>query len=140
MFWKDIPHLGPSSFKRLTGVTLEVFIIMLDAYPKATFKARKHPSRGGPSKLCGQDKILLMPMYYREYRTMFHIGVTYGVGGATVCKTIHGVEDKPIKDGRFHLPGKKALLEEDSANGIILIDVSETPMGRLQKTTRILPW
>ena len=106
---------------------------MLDAYQKATFKARKHPSRGVSSKLCDQDKILLMLMYYREYRTMFHIGVTYGVSEATVCKTINEVEDKLIKDDRFHLPGKKALLEEDSANDIILIDVSETPIERPKK-------
>jgi hypothetical protein len=45
----------------------------------AKASARKHPSRGAPPKLTNADKLLLPLMYYREYRTMFHIGVTYGV-------------------------------------------------------------
>ncbi|MBI5952545.1 MAG: transposase family protein [Chloroflexi bacterium] len=27
-------------------------------------------------------------MYWREYRTEFHIGLTYGVNESTICRTI----------------------------------------------------
>ncbi|MDR0365019.1 MAG: transposase family protein [Bacteroidales bacterium] len=50
-------------------------------------------------------------MYYREYRTQFHIGITYGVSESRVCKIIKEIESILIKDSCFHYP-KKALLKE----------------------------
>lgn len=32
-------------------------------------------------------------MYWREYRTEFHIAQSYGVSESTVCRTIQKVED-----------------------------------------------
>jgi hypothetical protein len=79
MFYRDIENLSASRFKRLTGVKREVFALMLEVLEAAKAAARKHPSRGAPPKLTNADKLLLLLMYYREYRTMFHIGVTYDV-------------------------------------------------------------
>ncbi len=94
MFYNDIKTLNPSQFKRLTGVKREVFEQMLS------------PSRGTPAKLSQADKLLLLLMYYREYRTQFHIGVTYGISESRVCEIIKETESILIKDSRFHLPGK----------------------------------
>jgi DNA-directed RNA polymerase specialized sigma subunit len=33
-----------------------------------------------------------MLMYYREYRTQFHIGVTYGISESRVCEIIKETE------------------------------------------------
>lgn len=133
MKWKEVQHLSPSQFRRLTGVNYEVFHLMTDALEKANIRERKHPSRGKKSALSIEDKILLMLMYYREYRTMFHIGVTYGISESNVCKIIQDTENKLIKDERFHLPGKKALLSPENNFEVVLIDVTETPIERPKK-------
>ena len=72
-------------------------------------------------------------MYWREYRTEFHIGLTYGVSEATVCRTIQKIENVLIKSKQFHLPGKKALQSSDTVFEIVLIDATEQPIERPQK-------
>jgi hypothetical protein len=133
MRWTTAQHLSKSQFKRSTGVTPEVFHLMVKALEEAKAKSRKHPSRGVPSKLCIEDKILLLLMYYREYRTMFHIGIDYGISESAVCKIIMDTEKKLINDTRFHLPGKKALTKQENTFEVIWIDVSETPVERPKK-------
>lgn len=48
-------------------------------------------------------------MYYREYRTKFHI-VTYGISESRVCEIIKEIENILIQDKRFHLPVIKVCL------------------------------
>ena len=138
MFYKDIQHLKPHLFKRCTGVKKEVFLLMLEVVDKHKEQQRKHPSRGTPPKLTNADKILLMLMYYREFRTQFHIGLTYGISESRVCEIIQETERILIQDKRFHLPGKKALLKTDNDFEVVLIDVSESPIERPKKTTKQL--
>jgi hypothetical protein len=133
MFYKDIEKLSAPQFKRLTGVKREVFAQMLTVLDQAKAALRKHPSRGVTAKLSNADKLLLLLMYYREYRTQFHIGVTYGLSESRVCELIKETEEILIKDSRFHLPGKKALLKEGNDFEVILIDVTESPVERPKK-------
>jgi hypothetical protein len=42
------------------------------------------------------------------------------------------VEDTLVKSGKFSLPGKKALLEDNEIE-IILVDVTESPIERPKK-------
>ena len=91
---------------------------------------RKHPTRGKPPKLSWEDKILLLLMYYREYRTMEHIGIAYGISESRVCEIIQETESILISDKRFHLPGKKKLLQAENNWEVVLIDVTETPIER----------
>ena len=133
MKWKDIQHLTDAQFKRTTGVTYEVFHLMSVALEQANAKNRKHPSRGRKPGLSIEDKLLLLLMYYREYRTMFHIGITYGITESAVCKIIQDTESKLINDTRFHLPGKKALLRSENTFEVVLIDVAESPIERPKK-------
>lgn len=131
MFYKEIESLSPPLFKRLTGVKKEVFAQMLDCITSFKMKNRKHSSRGRPPKLCYADKLLLMLMYYREYRSQFHIGVTYGISESSVCEIITEMESILIKDKRFHLPGKKVLKENSFE--VVLVDVTESPVERPKK-------
>ena len=87
---------------------------MLEILNRAKASSRKHPTRGTPPKLSNADKLLLLLMYYREYRTQFHIGVTYGISESRVCEIIKETERILINDARFHLPGKKLLLKEET--------------------------
>jgi hypothetical protein len=93
---------------------------------------------GRPSKLSREDQLLMSLMYWREYRTEFHIGITYGVSEATVCRTIRKVENVLMKSGEFRLPGKKALQPSDTLIEVVLVDVTEQPIERPKKATPAL--
>src|SRR5271170_4292296 len=138
MLYKDIQQLKPHLFKRCTGVKKEVFLLMLEVVDKHKEQQRKHPSRGSPPKLTNADKILLMLMYYREYRTLFHIGLTYRISESRVCEIIKETESILIQDKRFHLPGKKALRNSDTNFEIVLIDVTESPVERPKKNSKTI--
>jgi len=72
-------------------------------------------------------------MYWREYRTEFHIAQSYGISESTVCRTIQKVENALVRSGKFRLPSKKALQSSDTIFEIVLVDVSEQPIERPKK-------
>ena len=72
-------------------------------------------------------------MYYREYRSQFHIGITYQISESRVCEIIDEMERILITDKRFHLPGKKALLKQENQFEVVLVDVTESPIERPKK-------
>ena len=133
MFYKDVENLQPGFFKRLTGVKKEVFLQMLDCITTFKQQNRKHATRGKPHTLSYADKLLLMLMYYREYRSQFHIGITYGIAESSVCEIISEMERILIQDKRFHLPEKKALRENTFE--VVLVDVTESPVERPKKNS-----
>ena len=127
MKYETVRTLKNKDFKRSTGVQRGTFEKMLEV---VTTGWRDF---GRPPKLSRADQLLLTLMYWREYRTEFHIGITYGVSEATVCRTIQKVENVLIKSQQFHLPGKKALHSSDTVLEIVLIDATEQPIERPKK-------
>ncbi len=127
MKYETIKHLKDTEFKRLTGVQHETFEQML----KVIDKGRREFGR--PAKLSHADQLLMTLMYWREYRTEFHIAQSYGVSEATVCRTIHKVENTLVRSGKFRLPGKKTLQASDTVFEVVLLDVSEQPIERPKK-------
>ena len=119
--------LKETDFKRLTGVQRETFGQMLKVVEKGLREF------GKPTKLSRADQLLMTLMYWREYRTEFHIAQSYGVSEATVCRTIHKVENALVRSGKFRLPGKKALQASDTVFEVVLVDVSEQPIERPKK-------
>ena len=89
---------------------------------------------GRTPKLSRADQLLMTLMYWQEYRTEFHIGLTYGVSEATVCRTIKKVENVLMKSGEFGLPGRKALQPSDTLIEVVLIDATEQPIERPKKS------
>ena len=108
MRYEIVQKLNDEEFKRCTGVQRSTFEEML-----AVLEAGL-PDFGRPTKLSRADQLLMTLMYWREYRTEFHIGLTYGVSEATVCRTIRKIENVLIQSKQFHLPGKKALRPSDT--------------------------
>jgi len=45
-------------------------------------KKTKGKKRGPKEKINWYDKVLMLLMYYREYRTIAHIGITYNISEA----------------------------------------------------------
>jgi hypothetical protein len=94
------------------------------------------PNFGRPAKLPLCDQLLLTLMYWREYRTLFHIANTYGVSEATASRTVRKIEDALMRSGQFRLPGKKALRPSDNSVvwQVVVLDatecVIEQPQGK----------
>lgn len=135
MLYNDIKHLKESQFKCLTGVKPSLFDKMLTSVDTYFLANRKHTSRGRPEKLSHADKLLLLLMYYWQYRTMYHISKAYGIGESTVCEIINEYESILLKDKQFLLPGKKKLLSTDNNIEVVLIDVTESPIERPKKNS-----
>ena len=130
MRYEDIKTWKDTDFKRLTGVRPRTFAKMLSVLEKEL------PNFGRPPKLSRADQLLMTLMYWREYRTQFHIAGTYGVSESTVCRTINQVEDALMLSGEFTLPGKKALSTSDTLIEVILVDVGEQPIERPKKSKK----
>jgi hypothetical protein len=128
MKYEDIKTWKDTDFKRLTGVRPKTFAKMLAVVEKEL------PNFGRPPKLSRADQLLMTLMYWREYRTQFHIAGSYGISEATVCRTINKVEDALMRSGEFRLPGKKVLQSSDILIEVILVDVSEQPIERPKKS------
>lgn len=127
MRYEDIQNLKDEDFKRCTGVSRGMFEKMLKVVRGGIRDFGRTP------KLTRADQLLLTMMYWREYRTEFHIGLTFGVSEATVCRTIKKVEDALVKSGEFKLPGKKVLQASDTLIEVVLIDATEQPIERPKK-------
>ena len=127
MRYETIEHLKDTDFNRLTGIQRETFEQMLKVVEKGL------RNFGRPSKLNRADQLLMTLMYWREYRTEFHIAQSYGISEATVCRTIRKVENALVRSGKFRLPGKKALQASDTVFEVVLVDVSEQPIERPKK-------
>jgi hypothetical protein len=128
MRYEEIKDWKDTDFKRLTGVQHETFNQML------MILERELPSFGRPPKLSRADQLLMTLMYWREYRTQFHIAGSYGISEATVCRTINKVEEALVHSGEFRLPGKKVLQPSDTIIEVVLVDVSEQPIERPKKS------
>ena len=127
MRYETIEQLKDTDFKRLTGVQRKTFDLMLKVVEKGL------RDFGRPTKLSRADQLLMTLMYWREYRTEFHIAQSYGVSEATVCRTIQKVENALVRSGKFRLPGKKVLQASDTVFEVVLVDVSEQPIERPKK-------
>ena len=127
MRYETIKNLKDEDFKRLTGVTRRTFETMLEVVKNGW------RDFGRPPTLTRADQLLMTLMYWREYRTQFHIGVAYDVSEATVCRTIQKVENVLIKSKQFHLPGKKVFQASELEIEVVLIDATEQPIERPQK-------
>ena len=130
MNYEQVKTLKPTEFKRLCGVYPDTFKDMV-----TVLKAEKvwQKKTGRPSKLSTEDQLLITLEYWREYRTYFHRGNSWGVNESTAYRIVRKVENILIKSGLFNLPGKKALLESNSEIEVIVVDVSEQEIERPKK-------
>ena len=136
MKWNTVKNLSPSQFKRLVGVkptTFEEMVSQAKRISKLQSKKIKGKKRGPKEKLGFRDKVLMMLMYYREYRTFAHIAASYNISEAQCWRIVTTMEHYLIKSELFHLPGKKALLKSDVEWEVVIVDVSEHPIERPKK-------
>ena len=128
MRYQQIKDRSESDFKRLTGVRVDVFRQMLQTLFSPT-------NRGRPAKLSCSDQLLMTLMYWREYRTQYHIAQAYAVSESTVCRTIQRVENRLIQCRQFRLPSKRELLESQTNIQGVIVDVTEQPIEGPKKNS-----
>lgn len=122
-----------AKFKRKWGVTLEIFNKMVFVFTE--WKRQNKDSRGRKSELTIPQKIEVTLMYWREYRTQFHIGESYGVSESAICRAIQEVENALSASGEFKvMDGKNDLL--DDREDEIVIDVMECEIERPKKNKK----
>ena len=128
MRYEKARDLKEGDFKRLCGVKKETFIVMCEVVREVLSRE----TRGRKSGLSVENQVLLTLGYWREYRTMFHLGQDFGLHESNVSRVIQKVENILIKCGKFSLPSKRRLLE---GNGLTytIVDVTEIAVERPKK-------
>ncbi len=130
MKYERAKQLKPAEFKRFWGVQLETFKQMVEIVHQHEGQKKK---TGRPGKVSLEDQVLMTLEYWREYRTYFHIGQSWGVTESTACRIIRKIE-KILSSARiFTLPGKKALYQSEFVIKTVVIDVTESPIERPKK-------
>ncbi len=128
MNYEYVKNLKSGDFKRLFGVTKETFAAMC----QVVLEYKQLNRRGRKSNLSIENQVLLTLSFWREYRTMFHLGRDWQLHESNVSRLVRRVEDILINSGKFSLPGKKRLLEADSIKYAI-VDVTESLIERPKK-------
>jgi Helix-turn-helix of DDE superfamily endonuclease len=137
MKWEQMQRVEAGKFRRLVGVSPAVFERMraaaLAAEPISTHPIRG-AKRGRKPKLALEDRLLMLLMYYREYRTFAHVGASFGVSEAQSWRVVTDLEKRLLADGRFHLARKQSLRNETHWQGVV-IDVGECACERPKKSS-----
>jgi hypothetical protein len=90
-------------------------------------------TKGRPPKLSVEDLVLLCLSYWRGYRTLFHVAMSYGVSEPTASRIVRHVEDCLIQSNLFNLP--KNLPEGEGIDwNVVIVDATEIAMQRPKKT------
>lgn len=138
MRWQTVKNLSETQFKRLVGVkpgTFETMVSEAKRISKLEAKKIAGKKRGPKEKLNWYDKVLMMLMYYREYRTFAHVGASYNISEAQCWRIVTTLECWLIKSKLFHVPGRKKLTQSDVEWDVVVVDVSEHPIERPKKNS-----
>jgi Helix-turn-helix of DDE superfamily endonuclease len=130
MSFDTVSKLNNQQFKRATGVSKQVFELMVEAVN--TSIANRRTRRGNISSFSVQDQVLIMLEYYREYPTMFHMSVRLGIHESSVCRIINKIELVLVKNKLFQLPPKQELAVMEIET--IVVDATEITIQRPKKT------
>ena len=139
MRWEHVQQYEPKKFRRLVGVTPEVFEQMREV-ALAGVPASTHPVQGakrGPKPKLGiEDQLLMLLMYYREYRTFAHTGASFEVSETSCWRIVTDLEVRLLADERFHLERKQSLRAATHWQGVV-VDVGECAVERPKKSSVI---
>lgn len=135
MRYTDIQKYQGDNFKRLTGVQRSTFDLMVKAIKEHKVANRKHPTRGAKPKTSTEDGLLMLLMYYREYRTFFHIASAYGISEMQCWRIVTRYEKILLESKDFRLPSKRALHDTENILEVVVVDASEHPVERPKKSS-----
>ena len=125
-------NLPDGDFKQIIGVNKQTYADMLGVIREAY--AAKHRRRGRHAALALEDILFMSLKYWRQYPTQLELSFEFGVGEATVHDWIVWTEEVLAQSGNFKLPGKKALLQDNEIE-VVVVDVTESPVERPKKNS-----
>ncbi len=130
MLYAKLKNLSAANFKRYCGVERKTFEKMCDIVRRKS--AAQRFVSGRPPKLATEDQVLLTLEYWREYRTMFHLGTSWGISESSVSRIITRVEEILTESKEFALPGKRGA-DLSPEIEVVVVDVAESPIERPKK-------
>jgi len=133
MLYKKLEKLSAANFKRYCGVERKTFDKMCEIVRRKSISRRL--VEGRPPKLAIEDQVLLTLEYWREYRTMFHLGTSWGISESAVSRIIARVEDILTDSKEFALPGKR-MADLPLEVEVVVVDVAESPIERPSKKNK----
>ena len=133
MLYEKLKKLSAANFKRYCGVERKTFDKMCEMVRHKSSVRRLIDGR--PPKLEIEDQVLLTIEYWREYRTMFHLGTSWGISESSVSRIITRVEDILTESKEFALPGKRCA-DLSPEIEVMVVDVVESPIERPAKKNR----
>jgi predicted DNA-binding protein YlxM (UPF0122 family) len=131
-----IEKLKDDEYQALFGVQKPTFEAMLTILEEKY--EQLHKQGGRPSRLSVLDKLVITLGYYREYRTMHHIGFDYDVSKSRISDAVKWVEDTLLKSGAFSLPSKRELLNPNTEIEVVIVDATEQETERPKKNRKNL--
>lgn len=130
MSYTDLQSLSAEEFKRLCGVSRETFGKMVEVLRP---QLERQGKRGGQNKLSVEEQLLVALEYWREYRSQFHIAISWGLHETTVGRIIQKVEDVLVKGGKFRLPSQRQLYQPGWEGKVFVVDAGEMEIERPKK-------
>ena len=134
MAYQDLQSLSAGEFKRLCGVSRETFGEMVEVLRP---QLERQGKRGGQNKLSVEDQLLVALEYWREYRSQFHIGTSWGLHETTVGRIIRKVEDILVKCGKLRLPSQRQLYQPGWEWKVFIVDAGEVEIERPKKNRNV---
>ena len=131
MLYEKLKTLSAANFKRYCGgVERKTFERICEIVRSKS--AAQRLVAGRPPQLEIADQVLLTLEYWRQYRTMFHIGTSWGISESSVSRIITRVEDILTESKEFALPGRRRA-DLSPEIEVVVVDVAESPIERPKK-------
>lgn len=127
---KKIEKLSDADFQLYLGIDRPTFYTALEILETENKIQRK--KGGTPLKTSIFERLVITLNYYREYRSLRHIAIDYGISKSNVDQIIHWTENMLIKSGKFSLPSKRELYQSDTEENV-LVDATEVEIERPKK-------
>ncbi len=124
-----IRKFSPRNFKRLTGISLycfEIILAKLQSHFDDLHRTNPLSKRGLKSSISLEDKLLLTLYYLRDYPTFIKLGQSFDISESYANKIYHIILDVLVK--YFHVPNRNELLDKELDT--IIIDVTEQQIER----------
>ena len=121
----------PETFRRLTGVDVDLFFEMAEKVRPLWKKRRDNFEKGGRKyNLRGiENHLLAMLLYYRCYVTYEFLSFFFDSDETTVMRTVKRTEKIAVQV--IHIEKKRELTREDAE--YLIIDATEQPVQRPKK-------
>ena len=140
MSYESLQSLSAAAFRRSVGIDRALFHELVNVLAQAEQQKKKS---GRPS-LSLENQLCLALSDWREYRTFFHLGLSFGVHESNAQRITCRVEERLAASGYLDLVKRsasaaKAVEKEVPVTVepvVVLLDASEVPIERPKKAKR----